>query len=73
MGKVIAVVDDEKKIREMIKSFLHNEGYEVLEAGDGKGAIELAGQQTVDLMLLDIMMPNMDGLQALREIRPMII
>ncbi|MBB6444956.1 response regulator transcription factor [Bacillus benzoevorans] len=69
MRKIIAVVDDEEKIREIIKSFLHNEGYEVLEAEDGKEAIELADQQAIDLMLLDIMMPNMDGLQALREIR----
>jgi len=69
MGKVIAVVDDEAQIREMITSYLCNEGYEVVEAADGKEAVALSKKQTIDLMLLDIMMPNMDGIQALREIR----
>lgn len=71
MGKLIAVVDDEAQIREMIKTYLHNEGYQVLEAVDGKEAITLVQKQPIDLMLLDIMMPNIDGLQALKEIRHM--
>jgi two-component system OmpR family response regulator len=69
MGKVIAVVDDEAQIREMITSYLCNEGYEVMEAADGKEAVALSKKHTIDLMLLDIMMLNMDGIQALREIR----
>ena len=69
MAKVIAVVDDEPKIRGMIKSYLHTEGYEVMEAEDGKEAVQLVKDHTVDLVLLDVMMPIMDGLQALREIR----
>lgn len=69
LGKVIAVVDDEQKIREMIGSYLHNEGFETLEAADGVAAVKLVEEHEVDLVLLDVMMPNMDGLQALREIR----
>lgn len=69
MGKVIAIVDDEIKIREMIKSFLQNEGFETVEAGDGDEAVQLVENCEVDLLLLDVMMPYKDGMQALREIR----
>lgn len=69
MSKVIAVVDDEKKIRDMIKSYLHNEGFEIVEAEDGVAAVQLIESRAVDLVLLDVMMPRMDGLQALREMR----
>lgn len=69
MSKIIAVVDDEIKIRETIKSYLLNEGFDVIEAKDGKEAVQLVEKKSVDLLLLDVMMPNMDGLQALREIR----
>lgn len=71
MGKIIAIVDDEVKIRRMVKTFLENEGFQTIEAGDGLAAIHLAENQEVDLLLLDVMMPQMDGLQALREIRMM--
>ena len=69
MGKVIAVVDDEVKIREMIKSYLHNEGYETIEAEDGVAAVQLIENNKVDLVLLDVMMPKKDGFQVLRELR----
>jgi DNA-binding response OmpR family regulator len=69
LGKVIAVIDDEKKIRDMIKSYLNNEGFETVEAGDGISAVQLVENHAVDLVLLDVMMPLMDGFQALREIR----
>ncbi|WP_404330151.1 response regulator transcription factor [Mesobacillus maritimus] len=69
MTKVIAVVDDEQKIREMIASYLHNEGFATVEAEEGDGAVRLVENQAVDLVLLDVMMPNKDGLAALREIR----
>lgn len=69
MTKVIAVVEDEQKIREMIASYLHNEGFATVEAEDGDGAVHLVENQAVDLVLLDVMMPNKDGLTALREIR----
>lgn len=71
MGKIIAIVDDEVKIRRMVKTFLENEGFQTIEADDGLAAIHLAENQEVDLLLLDVMMPQMDGLQALREIRMM--
>lgn len=69
MSIVIAVVDDEKKIREMVSSYLYNEGFEVVEAEDGIAALQLVEQNAVDLMLLDIMMPNKDGFQTIRDIR----
>ncbi|WP_147533430.1 response regulator transcription factor [Bacillus marasmi] len=69
MERVIAVVDDEEKIRNMIKAFLVNEGFKVVEAENGEVAVKLVKDQTVDLVILDVMMPIMDGLQALREIR----
>jgi DNA-binding response OmpR family regulator len=69
VGKVIAVVDDEAKIREMVKAYLHNEGFETVEAADGEAVVQLVENQEVDLILLDVMMPNKDGLQALRDIR----
>lgn len=69
MGKVIGIVDDEIKIRKMIQSFLQNEGFETLEAGDGNEAAQLVENHEVDLLLLDIMMPFKDGFQILREIR----
>jgi DNA-binding response OmpR family regulator len=69
VGKVIAVVDDEAKIREMVKAYLHNEGFDTVEAADGEAVVQLVENQEVDLILLDVMMPNKDGLQALRDIR----
>jgi DNA-binding response OmpR family regulator len=69
LGKVIGIVDDEIKIRKMIQSFLQNEGFETLEAGDGNEAAQLVENHEVDLLLLDIMMPFKDGFQILREIR----
>lgn len=66
---MIAVVDDEVKIRDMVKTYLHSEGFETLEAGDGTAAVQLVENHEVDLMLLDVMMPHKDGLQTLREIR----
>lgn len=69
MKRTVLVVDDEKKIREMIRPFLLNEGYEVLEASDGIEAIVKVKSTQIDLILLDLMMPGMDGYQAIREIR----
>lgn len=69
MSKLIAIVDDEKKIRDTIRSYLHNEGYEIIEAKDGIEALKLLETHPIDLMLLDVMMPYKDGFQVLRDIR----
>lgn len=69
MGKKILVVDDEEDIREIIKVRLISHGYNVLTAEDGYVALSLAKRERPDLIILDIMMPNMDGYTALKEIR----
>ncbi len=65
----ILTVDDETRIRELIRQYVEFEGYECLEAENGKQAYELAKQESVDLILMDVMMPVCDGITALREIR----
>lgn len=65
----ILVVDDEKLIRDVIREYLINENYEVIEAKDGIEAIKLVEENNIDLIILDIMMPNMDGYTAYKEIR----
>lgn len=65
----ILVVDDEFRIREIIKKYATFEGYEVKEAADGMEAIELANKEDFDLIIMDVMMPELDGFSACREIR----
>lgn len=65
----ILVVDDEKLLVKGIKFNLENEGYEVLTGSDGVEAVEIVSAQPVDLVILDLMMPRMDGLEACRQIR----
>ena len=65
----ILVVDDESRMRKLVKDFLQREGYSVLEAGDGMEAMDIFYEQKVDLVILDVMMPRMDGWQTCREIR----
>lgn len=67
-GKVL-VVDDESAIREAIRTTLEYEGYEVDEAKSGQDALETVGRDTFDVMLLDIKMPGMDGLEVLETLR----
>ena len=64
----ILVVDDELLIRQVIKEYLLLEGYEVDEASDGEEALKLVQFNDYSLMIMDIMMPHMDGFQACREI-----
>lgn len=63
------VVDDDKEITKSIGIFLSSEGYRVLEASNGLEAVDIAMNETVHLMLLDIMMPELDGISALLKIR----
>ncbi len=67
--KKILVVDDEPEIREIIRFYLEEDGYEVLEAECGKDAIKLAKDLLPDLITLDIMMPEMDGFQVGRVLK----
>ena len=64
----ILVVDDETLIRTVIKEYCSNNNYEVFEASSGKEALELLLKNKYDLMILDIMMPEMDGFSMLKEL-----
>ncbi len=65
----ILVVDDEEKIRKIIRKYAEFEGYEVTEAKDGLEALELCRTKDFDVIILDIMMPKLDGFAACRKIR----
>jgi two-component system response regulator ResD len=65
----ILVADDEERIRELIKKYAQFEGYAVAEAKDGMEAVALCKQQAYDLIVMDVMMPELDGFSAVREIR----
>ena len=65
----IRVVDDEKLLVKGIKFNLENDGYEVVTGADGMDAVELAAAGDIDLIVLDLMMPRMDGLEACTKIR----
>ena len=68
-NKVIAVADDEKAIRESIKDYLEAKGYFVKTAADGESALELFYENNFDLVILDVMMPNVNGFDACRAVR----
>ncbi|MFC5470230.1 response regulator transcription factor [Cohnella suwonensis] len=69
MANTVLIVEDERILREIIKDYFLNEGYEVLEAGDGKTALALFQEHSVQLILLDIMLPELDGWSVCRRIR----
>ncbi len=69
MALKILVADDEEKIRKLVRKYAEREGYEVIEAENGKEAYELAIKEDVDLCILDVMMPIMDGFEAYQKIR----
>ena len=68
-AQTVLVVDDDKDIREAIGIYLRNEGLNVLEAEDGLKALELLERHEVHLIILDVMMPRLDGLAATLKIR----
>lgn len=68
MSKIL-IVDDDPHIRELARVFLRDEGFDVYEAGDGIEALAKLETVTVDLVVLDVMMPNMDGWELLRQLR----
>ena len=65
----ILVVDDESRIRSIIKKYAEFEGHTVTEAGDGMEAVRLCRKESYDMIIMDIMMPELDGFSACREIR----
>ncbi|WP_243290106.1 response regulator transcription factor [Bacillus sp. FJAT-47783] len=67
-GKIL-VVDDEERIRRLLKMYLERENYQIEEAENGDEALEMALNQNYDLIILDIMMPGMDGVEVCRLIR----
>lgn len=69
MSYKILIADDEPEIRDLLRLYLENEQYEVIEAENGVEALRLVGAESPDLVMLDIMMPQMDGYQALKHIR----
>ena len=65
----ILAVDDEERIRALIRKYAEFEGHEVTEAADGMEAVKLCREKTFDIIIMDIMMPGLDGFSAVREIR----
>ena len=69
MNNTILVVDDEKEIRDLLEINLINEGYDVFKASCGEEALEILSREEISLMVLDIMMPGMDGLEVCKLTR----
>ncbi|MFC2021781.1 response regulator [Chloroflexota bacterium] len=69
MAKKILVVDDEKRIVDILKAYLERDGYQVSTAYDGRSALELARSNSPDLIILDLMLPEVSGWDVCRELR----
>ncbi|MFB9859900.1 response regulator [Salinicoccus siamensis] len=69
MTERILVVDDEERIRKLLNMYLVREGYEIVEAEDGEEALEIAMEQDFNCVLLDLMMPKMDGIEVAKRLR----
>ncbi len=69
MAKTILIVEDDKDILELIVWHLNTEGYRVFAAGDGIKGYELAGREKPDLIILDLMLPSMDGLEICKRLK----
>jgi DNA-binding response OmpR family regulator len=69
MSETILVIDDQANVRTLLKDYLSNQGYRVVQAQDGQQGLFVARHEHPDLVLLDIMMPNMDGFQFLSAFR----
>lgn len=68
MAKIL-IVDDEQNIREIIREYAEFEGYETAETDDGMKAVKMAKEENYDLIVMDVMMPKLDGYSAVKEIR----
>ncbi|HEY2662933.1 MAG TPA: UDP-3-O-acyl-N-acetylglucosamine deacetylase [Candidatus Binataceae bacterium] len=69
MGETILVVDDEERIRSSLRGILSDEGFRVIETGDAPAAVGIIAREQPRLVLLDIWMPDLDGIELLREIK----
>lgn len=69
MGKTILTADDSASMREMIAFTLRNAGYDVVEAVDGRDALAKIGQSCPQMLITDLNMPNMDGIELIRQVR----
>ncbi|TCZ80899.1 response regulator transcription factor [Paenibacillus albiflavus] len=69
MPTQILIVDDDQEIRDILHIYLRNEGYQVLQAEDGMQALAILEREPIQLIILDIMMPNLDGIKACYQIR----
>lgn len=69
MSQTVLVVDDEQKLVDLVRAIMEKEGYNVVEAHNGYQAIEKVRESLPDAVILDVMMPEMDGFEALKEIR----
>ncbi len=67
----VLLVEDEERVRSLFTQLLAARGYDVREAGNGHEAVEAAGQQPFDVLIMDVRLPKVDGLTALRQIRMM--
>lgn len=69
MNPTILIVDDEKEIRELLRLYVEKDGYTVIQASDGREALKQAAAARVDLAVIDIMMPELDGYQLIKGLR----
>lgn len=69
MHNKILVVDDEKDIRDLLEIYLRNDGYDVIKASGGAEALDIVSNEKVDLVILDIMMPGIDGMEVCKAVR----
>ncbi len=65
----LLIVDDEKKIRDVVREYAEFDGFDVIEAEDGMDAVDKASENDIDIIVMDIMMPRLDGFSACKEIR----
>ena len=69
MGSRILIVDDEKEIADVVELYLKNENYEVIKCYNGTDALKCVEENTPDMALLDVMLPDIDGFTILQKIR----
>lgn len=69
MNKTILIVDDEKEIRELLRLYIEKDGYTVIQAKNGLEALKQAVSEQIDLAVIDIMMPELDGYQLIKALR----